>query len=174
MNRGAIKAMTEERTLEEVAAGNERSLKTLARAIAHSRGEFSLILARCPGRRLQALMEQQLRERCELAIQKLVLKPEATTLLFNIQAEIGAEPPEALMVLGLESVAELDELLRHSNRVRDQFRDLSFPLVLWVTEAVLQKMIWLAPDFKSFATRSIQFQKGAGQGKRILSISGGF
>lgn len=159
MSRGEIKAMTEKHTLEEVSAENERSLKTLARALAYSRGEFALILARYSDKRSPVLSRQKLQEQYNIAIRELILKPSAKTLLFNIQAEIGEETPEALMVLGLESVIELDEVLRHSNRVRDQFRNLSFPLVLWVTEEVLQKMIWLAPDFKSFATRSIQFQK---------------
>ncbi|NEP43473.1 MAG: hypothetical protein F6K35_31310, partial [Okeania sp. SIO2H7] len=40
-----------------------------------------------------------------------------------------------------------------------QFREkLPFPLILWVTEEVQEKLMKLAPDFYSFAAVTIKFR----------------
>ena len=68
-------------------------------------------------------------------------------------------PSPALMILGLESVEALDDLLTSTNQVRDEFRKrLPFPLVLWVNDEVLQKLVRLAPDFSSWAATPIKFE----------------
>ncbi|MEW6495691.1 MAG: hypothetical protein AB1589_24705 [Cyanobacteriota bacterium] len=65
----------------------------------------------------------------------------------------------ALFILGLESVEALDDLLTSSNQVRDEFRKrLPFPLVLWVNDEVLQKLVRFAPDFASWAAAPIKFE----------------
>jgi WD40 repeat protein/tetratricopeptide (TPR) repeat protein len=150
--------MTEPHQLEEVAADNEQSLKTLARAIAYSRGRFSLILVRCNYATLQQVMLQRLRELCSFEIRELVLPESAKTLYTAIKEELGTDVPSALMVLGLEAVTELDDLLSATNNVRDEFRKtFSFPLVLWVNDEVLQKLLRLAPDFNSWTGVPIHF-----------------
>jgi WD40 repeat protein/tetratricopeptide (TPR) repeat protein len=64
----------------------------------------------------------------------------------------------ALMVSGLESVVNLDNLLAATNQVRDEFRKkFPFPLVLWVNDEVLHKLVRLAPDFYSWAGVPIHF-----------------
>ncbi|MDY6807180.1 MAG: hypothetical protein SXA11_25670, partial [Cyanobacteriota bacterium] len=51
------------------------------------------------------------------------------------------------------------ELLTAANIVRNQFREqLPFPLILWVTEEVQQKLMRLAPDFYSWAAVTIKFR----------------
>ena len=150
--------MTDPQVPEEAASDNERSLKTLARAIAHSRGRFSLILVRCNYAALQQAMLQRLRQLSAFEIRELVLPESAKTLYTAIKEELGTDVPSALMVLGLEAVTELDDLLSATNNVRDEFRKtFSFPLVLWVNDEVLQKLVRLAPDFNSWTGVPIHF-----------------
>ncbi len=145
---------------------NERSLSTLARAIAFAQGRFSLIVVRCNYSRLREDLLQKLREQCvepysntPLSFRELVLPKSAKTLYTAIQTELQSEQPLALMVLGLESVIHLDELLIATNQVRDEFRkNIQFPLVLWVTDKVHHKLMRLAPDFNSWAAIPIQFE----------------
>jgi hypothetical protein len=68
-------------------------------------------------------------------------------------------PPPALMVFGLESVVAIDQVLIATNLVRDEFRkQFPFPLVLCVNDEILQKLIRLAPDFRSWAANPIRFE----------------
>jgi hypothetical protein len=42
--------------------------------------------------------------------------------------------------------------------VRNEFpKQFQFPLVLWINDEVLQKLIRLAPDFKNWAANPIRF-----------------
>ena len=145
-----------EKKQEDVASQNERSLKTLERAIAFSHGRFSLILVRCNYGHLRQRILEQLRERCSNQIQELVL-PDAK-LFSTIQAELDSKQPGALMVLGLESLTAVDDLLISTNQLRDEFaKSFSFPLVLWLNDQVLPKLVKLAPDFYSWAGVPIKF-----------------
>ncbi|WP_287265274.1 hypothetical protein [Moorena sp. SIO3A2] len=71
----------------------------------------------------------------------------------------SSPPHSALLIVGLESVVALEELLTSTNQVRDEFRKrLTFPLILWVNDQVLQKLIRLAPDFASWAATPLKFE----------------
>jgi tetratricopeptide (TPR) repeat protein/GTPase SAR1 family protein len=146
---------------------NQRALKTLARSIQLSQGEFSLILVRCNYTNLQQRIGQSLRnffEKPEIAQESLLeisLPPSVKTLYSTIinTLKTTQTPPNAIMVFGLDSVVAIDKLFQSSNQVRDEFRkNCPCPLVLWVTEKLLQKLIRLAPDFKSWAATSIKFE----------------
>jgi tetratricopeptide (TPR) repeat protein len=162
--------MSETRQIREVGEFNERSLKTLARSIQFAQGQFTLILARCNYTSLRSYTVQRLRRNSPIPIQEITLPDAAKTLFTVIQAalrqqqqeEASATPaaqPAALMVFGLESVELLDQLLISTNQVREEFRKrFQFPLVLWVNDRVLQKLIRLAPDFRTWASVSIQFE----------------
>ncbi|MGQ4646664.1 nSTAND1 domain-containing NTPase [Lyngbya aestuarii] len=142
---------------EDVAAYNENSLQTLVRAIKLSQGKFCLILARCNYAALRDRTLQRLRKVCIVEIRELVLPESVKTLYTTIQAELADEQPQALMVLGLESVSDLDTVLTSTNRVREEFeKNLRFPLVLWINDHILQKLLRLAPDFENWAT-SVEF-----------------
>ena len=144
----------------EVTVDNERSLKTLSRAIQFSEGQFSLVFARCNYRALLEQVLEQLRELCRgKIIRELVLPPTTQTLYTTIQANLGDQQPSALIVLGLESVVALDTLLVSTNQVRDEFRkQLPFTLILWVNDQVLKKLVRFAPDFSSWAATPIKFE----------------
>ncbi|OLT58074.1 nSTAND1 domain-containing NTPase [Moorena bouillonii] len=71
----------------------------------------------------------------------------------------SSPPHSALLIVGLESVVALEELLTSTNQVRDEFRKrLTFPLILWVNDQVLQKLMRLAPDFGSWAATPLKFE----------------
>lgn len=130
------------------------------RAITISQGDFSLILARCNCTELREVILQQLREQCPLAIQELALDCSTRTLYTTITEQLDGEQPNALMVSCLESVNALDQLLIATNHAREEFRKLAFPMVLWVTDEVWQKLIRLVPDFENWAT-SVEFTQAA-------------
>ena len=123
-----------------------------------SQGQFSLILVccNCPPLRLQAV--NRLQELSSVQIQELTVHPSVNTLFTTILTAIEEPPPPALMVFGLESVVAIDQVLSATNMVRDEFRkQFPFPLVLWINDEILQKLIRLAPDFKSWAANPIRF-----------------
>jgi WD40 repeat protein len=145
--------MSESHRVEDVAVHNERSLKKLAWAIEASVGQFKLFLARCNYTNLRSQLVERLQELTSVEIRILELNRSEKTLYARIQAELDSEQPDALMVFGLESVGDLDELLSATNQVREEFRkNFHFPLVLWVNDEVMEKLLRLAPDFESWAT----------------------
>ncbi|MEZ2250755.1 hypothetical protein [Microcoleus sp.] len=157
--------MTDMIKLRETASYNERSLKTLVRSIAMSQQQFSLILVRCNYEHLRQQMVKRLREMSPLPIQDVVLRPGVKTLYSTLLANTqnhGQSPGaavSAVMVFGLETVVAIDEVMASTNQVRDEFRkNFSFPVVLWVTDDIVTKMIRLAPDFKSWAAATIKFE----------------
>ena len=157
--------MTDRLKLQETASYNERSLKTLVRSIAMSQQQFSLILVRCNYEQLRQQIAERLREISSVPIQDIVLPASVKTLYTTLQASTrpnGSSPVDAasaLMVFGLETVEAIDELMASTNQVRDEFRkNFCCPVILWVTDDIVTKMIRLAPDFKSWAAATIKFE----------------
>ncbi|MDY6782412.1 MAG: hypothetical protein SW833_07655 [Cyanobacteriota bacterium] len=160
---------------------NQRSLSILARAILLARGQFALILARCNYEQLQQRMARDLQQ--ELAHQsedranlsEIFLPPSTTTLFTRLLVAVEGESSQqqefegtiqnaidsqtaAMMVFGLGSVSDLDRVLAATNQSREEFRlAFPFPIVLWTTDEVLQKLTRFAPDFKSWASAALKF-----------------
>ncbi|NEO02419.1 MAG: hypothetical protein F6K50_45855 [Moorea sp. SIO3I7] len=84
---------------------------------------------------------QQLQQQCPIPIRELVLEQSVKTLYTTIVEELGPEQPEALMVSGIDSVSSIEEVLTATNQIREEFRNFRFPLVLWVTDKLLQMLI---------------------------------
>jgi hypothetical protein len=150
--------MTNPYESEDLTENNKRSLRRMERAIAMSQGQFSLILVCCnyPSLRLQVV--NQLAENSPVPIETLTLHPSVNTLFTTILTALEELPP-ALMVFGLDSVVEIDQLLSATNLVRDEFRkQFPFPLVVWINDEILQKLVRLAPDFHSWAAPPIRFE----------------
>ncbi|NES18511.1 MAG: ATP-binding protein [Symploca sp. SIO3E6] len=60
---------------------------------------------------------------------------------------------DVLMVFGLESVDNLEQLLATTNQVREEFRKhFPFPLILWINDPIMEKLLRVAPDFESWGT----------------------
>ncbi|MBD2202217.1 hypothetical protein H6G33_11340 [Calothrix sp. FACHB-1219] len=132
---------------------NENSLQELAWAIATSQGEFSLILALCNAASLRQSLTQRLQASCSQQIREIVLYKSVKTFFQAIQNSLGEKQPQALIVSALESVKQLEQVLTAANQVREEFRkNFHFPLIVWVTDEVLQKLMRLAPDLHSWTT----------------------
>lgn len=146
---------------------NQRSLQALSRAIALSQGEFSLHLLCSNSPSLQQPLVNHLQDLSAVRIQQIVLHPSVNTLFSTLVAAVDQQPLQALIVLGLESAINLDQLLVSTNMMRDEFRkQFPFPVVLWVNDEILRKLIRLAPDFKSLALNTVRvdtsnFKQGA-------------
>jgi len=134
------------------------ALSRLARAITHSQGDFSLILASCNSVYSQQQILKAFKKLYSIEIKELFLPASVPTLYTSVKNAIGANQPPAMMVFGLESVEAINQLILSTNLVRDEFsKQFKFPLVLWVNDEILQKLIWLAPDLKNWAGNTIRF-----------------
>ncbi|MBF1990222.1 hypothetical protein CBP27_14915 [Fischerella thermalis WC542] len=132
------------------------AIARLARAITLSQGQFSLLLVCCNSSNKQQLMSL-LNEFLPIAIAQLSLPASAQTLYTTISSAIGSNHPEALIVDGLESVVAINQLIISTNLMRDEFRkQFQFPLVLWVNDEILRKLLLLAPDLKDWAATTIR------------------
>ncbi|NET33875.1 MAG: hypothetical protein F6K19_17955 [Cyanothece sp. SIO1E1] len=150
--------MPDSYVLKDAATDNEQSLQRLAEILTRHLGQFSLILVRCNYSRLRGQILQRLRETSPLSIQELVLPTSIETLYTTIQTNLREPHPQALMVIGLESVYAIDQVLKSTDQVREEFRQhFPFPLVLWITDQVLHKLVRFGPAFRSWATISIKF-----------------
>jgi hypothetical protein len=126
---------------------NERSFSTLIRALRLSQGYFSFVLVNCNSLALRQEIVDRLQATCAVKPRQLFLPESATTLYRTIAAEVDGEQPPALMILGLESVQAIDRLLVSTNLLCSEFsKKFSFPVVFWVTDELLTKIIRTAPD----------------------------
>jgi WD40 repeat protein/tetratricopeptide (TPR) repeat protein len=145
--------MNNQHDRENLTPENERSLQTLVRAITLSQGDFSLILLRCNYADLRRRITQILHEVSPVEIREITLPASVKTLYTTIAEQLGDEQPPALMVFGLEAVQDIDTVLTAANRVREEFRNnFHFPILLWINDQVLQKLIRLATDLESWTT----------------------
>ncbi|MBD1865171.1 MULTISPECIES: hypothetical protein [Trichocoleus] len=145
--------MTDALPVESVAAQNHRALRTLTRAVVLSEAQFSLILVRCNYATLRQQMAERLRQQCSVNLREIMLSEADRTLYTVIQHELGEESPAAVMVFGLEEVHDINTVITSTNQVREEFRkNFPFPLILWVNDTILKKLVRLAPDFESWAT----------------------
>ena len=153
--------MLKRQQAENIIAANQQSLRSLERAITFSKNQFSVILLCCNYEFLRDIIQQQLaingwgNER----IQSITLDKKTTSLYTTIQSQLTIDQPAGLMIMGFESIYEIDDLLRSINQVRDEFRKrYQTPIIFWVNDQVLQKIMRLAPDFASWAATPIRFE----------------
>ncbi|WP_244141941.1 hypothetical protein [aff. Roholtiella sp. LEGE 12411] len=152
------------RNSEDSRVSTTVAIKRLARAMTVSAGEFSLVLACCNCVKTQQQILNSLIEFSPANIQDILLTPEIETLYTTIKTKIGDTQPEALMVRGLESVLAINQLITSTNLIRNEFqKKFRFPLVLWINDEILRKLVWLAPDFKDWAASTIRFDVASNQ-----------
>lgn len=137
-------------------------IQRLARAIALSDGEFSLLLVCCNSVDKQSEILSVLKEFSTVDIKQVILSPKAQSLYTSITSTLGSSQPDALVIRGLESVEEINQLIISTNLMRDQFaKQFKFPLVLFLNEEILCKLVWLAPDLKDWAASTFRFQNSS-------------
>ena len=149
---------------------NDRSINRLIRGITLSQGNFTLILARCNYADLRSEIVEQLKEQCPVEIRERHLPGSIRTLYSMLMAEMTDPFPQALMIFGLEQVEAIEQVLISTNQVREEFRkNFPFPIVLWVNDVTLKKIVQLMPDFKSWTGNSIKFELASEQLVNTLS-----
>jgi hypothetical protein len=137
---------------------NERAVATLARTLRHQQGAFALILAHCNDNRVSQWATQRLQELLPLEVGVLHLPSSSRSLLSPIQHFCHPHPPQALVVVGLEGLNELDDLLVATNRSFNAFtHQFNFPIILWVNDRVVRHLSRYAPDLKNRTPTSIRF-----------------
>ncbi|MCV3212363.1 hypothetical protein OGM63_02260, partial [Plectonema radiosum NIES-515] len=163
--------MTWQLTQASKQSENQHSLQRLIRAIALSTNQFALILVRCNYEQLRTSMLEHLRFLTkDINLREIFIQPSTTALHTTIISELFLDNPtvatdslpSAVMISGLESVIDLEDLLTNINQARDIYAaSLPFPLVLWLQDEVATSLSRLAPDFKSWAATTIKFEMAA-------------
>lgn len=126
--------MNEPPTATSIEAFYQTRLNELVWAIEMSGGEFSLLLARCNYASLRRRLVEQLQANSALNICQVILEPADTNIYERIQNSLGSQTPDAVMLLGLESVNNLESALTLANNLRQEFSKVfSWPLVIWDT-----------------------------------------
>ncbi|MFM9268264.1 hypothetical protein [Tychonema sp. BBK16] len=137
---------------------NERSFSTLTRVLSLAQGYFSFVLISCNSLTLRQQIVDRLQANSAIKPRQLLLPKSATTLYATIITELDGEQPPALMIMGIESVVAIDRLLVSTNLLCSEFsKKLSFPLIFWVTDEILRKMIRIAPDLHNRMPTAIRF-----------------
>ncbi|MCC5620504.1 WD40 repeat domain-containing protein, partial [Nostoc sp. CHAB 5715] len=160
--------MTTDKQLQVYTKENQHTLQRLIRAIALSEGQFALILVRCNYGQLREQMLENLRSITkDINIREIVLNPSTTSLHNTIVSELSLDNPavvtdslpSAVMLFGIESTINLENLLTGINQARDIYAaTFPFPVVLWLQDDVASLLSRLAPDFKSWAATTIKFE----------------
>ncbi|MEH1765188.1 MAG: hypothetical protein V7L27_12330 [Nostoc sp.] len=160
--------MTNDKQLHVYTKENQHTLQRLIRAIALSEGQFALILVRCNYRRLREQMLENIRSTSQdINIREIFLNPSTTCLHSTIVSELSLDNPavltdslpSAVMVFGIESTTDLENLFTGINQARDIYAaTFPFPVVLWLQDEVASLLSRLAPDFKSWAATTIKFE----------------
>ncbi|MEH1885209.1 MULTISPECIES: nSTAND1 domain-containing NTPase [unclassified Nostoc] len=160
--------MTNDKPLRIYTKENQHTLQRLIRAIALSEGQFALILVRCNYGQLREQMLENIHSITkDINIREIVLNPSTTSLHNTIVSELSLDNPAiltdslpaAVMVFGLESAIDLENLLTGINQARDIYAaTFPFSVVLWLQDEVASLLSRLAPDFKSWAATTIKFE----------------
>ncbi|NES81672.1 MAG: hypothetical protein F6K10_09845 [Moorea sp. SIO2B7] len=135
-------------------AHNQKVLTDLAWAIeadAEAK-QFALHFLECDYVSLREQEIEKLDDICDIPLTRFVVAPDAINLYTGIQAQIEEELPQALQVMGLESVTNLEQLLKAINFAREEFRkNCPFPVVIWINSEIRQQFAQFARDFQNWA-----------------------
>ncbi len=147
---------------------NERSFSTLTRVLSLAQGYFSFVLVNCNCLTFRQQIVDRLQATSAIKPRQLILPKSATTLYATIITELDDEQPPALMIMGIESVVAIDRLLVSTNLLCSEFsKKFSFPLIFWVTDEILRKMIRIAPDLHNRMPTAIRFVSTTAEKNKI-------
>lgn len=123
-------------------------------------GTFTLLLARCNYVNLRDRAIARLTEISPTAMRQVILEPTTKSIYHAIHSSTPAMRDgnlPAVMVTGLEATENPDVLVKGLNQIREEFRkNCLYPIVLWINDDLLKRMIRVAPDFESWTT-TIEF-----------------
>jgi tetratricopeptide (TPR) repeat protein len=148
---------------ETVAAFNEKSLNRIVRTVRLSEGEFSLILAHCNYTGLRRKMLDRLKTMSPSDMREIELPDSVRTVYTFLRDRLRDDSPDAVSILGLESVRRIDDVLGSANQVREEFgKNFPFPVIWWINDPLLDRFIRVAPDFRTWAGSSVRFKPEPG------------
>ena len=123
-------------------------------------GTFTLLLARCNYVNLRDRAIARLAEILPIGMRQVRLEPTTKSIYHAIHSSTPAMRDgnlPAVMVTGLEASENPDVLVKGLNQIREEFRkNCLYPIVLWINDDLLKRMIRVAPDFESWTT-TIEF-----------------
>ncbi|PZO41887.1 MAG: hypothetical protein DCF19_08440 [Pseudanabaena frigida] len=123
-------------------------------------GSFTLLLARCNYINLRDRAIARLSEILTTGMRQVRLDPTTRSIYHAIQSTTPAMRDgnlPAVMLTGLESTNNVDVLIKGLNQIREEFRkNCLYPIVLWINDDLLKRLIKIAPDFESWTT-TIEF-----------------
>ena len=124
-------------------------------------GTFTLLLARCNYANLRDRAIARLSEILPTSMRQVRLEPTTKSIYYAIHSSTPATREgnlPAVMVTGLEAAEDPDVLIKGLNQIREEFRkNCLYPIVLWINDDLLKRMIRVAPDFESWTT-TIEFE----------------
>ena len=149
-------------------AENQRNYQKLIVALEASQGILNLLIAVCNDRNLREKLIQQyeteLRQQNFLTY-RIRVRNQDPSLRYAVAQLIEAEPdlqqdkPAVITVLGIDELlsvkldapkSEEDRFFGYLQWTREALRQFHFPIVLWLTEPILVRLVEKAPDFWSW------------------------
>lgn len=157
----------------DVSSSYQSSLCELAQAIEWGQGQFSLILAHCNSPAIRQRAIDDLTYHHALPLYTVALQPEAELMFSSISCDLTQRDdtlqkhpvacprppamPGAIAISGFETVSHIDTLLASADTVREELRKVFHcPLIWWMSDAILVKLIRVAPNIHSWFT-SVEF-----------------
>jgi len=138
----------------------EDSLQELSLLLDIYDGTFTLLLARCNYVNLRDRAIARLAEISSTSMRQVRLEPQTKSIYHAIHSSTPATRDgnlPAVMLTGLEATDSPDILVKGLNQIREEFRkNCLYPIVLWINDDLLKRMIRVAPDFESWTT-TIEF-----------------
>ncbi|OQX22509.1 MAG: hypothetical protein BWK80_30320, partial [Desulfobacteraceae bacterium IS3] len=146
------------------------TLSELISTIEDYHGQFFLISACCNYPAFRDRLIESLQKESSLRIRTVALKPDARNLLDTLSVAVEKDTPDAMTVSGFESLIRLEDVLIGANLSRDRFREkFPFPVVLWINDAILQKLSRIATDLANWAGIPLRFEPSDDELLEILA-----
>ncbi len=160
------------RQIQDVHSLNERSLRTLIRAIALGQGAFALITVNCNYRSLRQQILTTLNAETGWCCGEVWWRESQETLyqkLQGIASERDTKHLPALFCMGLEQI-DHEDLFLEANLFRDRLKQqIKCPIVLWLSDRDLQRFWITAPELANLAAPPIRFRLSQSELAREVS-----
>ncbi len=153
---------------QDVNSSYQSSLCELTQAIEWGQGQFSLILAHCNSPKIRKRALYDLEHCAAFPLYTVSLQPNAELMFSSISFDLAdrngkIHDPKpftfqnsesgAIAISGFEGVSHIDTLLSSADTVREELRKVFHcPLIWWMSDAILVKLIRLAPNIHSWFT----------------------
>ncbi len=140
--------------VEDIAIQNQEAIAEIVWTLNASRGQFSLVFARCNYAQVCDRVIGELQEQFPgILVWDVPVGTDAVLEGLLAAVANSGTVPDAVLVTGLEGVMDLEGVLAKINRGREEWRSAcGFPVVLWLTDGGLRSVMRFAPDFESWGT----------------------